>query len=201
MALRDVNERIVEVPFVFEKIAALETGSRILDVGCAESTVSFSLASLGYEVTGIDLHRYPLSHPSLTTVATALEDWDCEEAYFDGIVCLSAIEHFGLGAYGEAEVNDLDVLAMARISGWAKPGAVMVLTVPFGRYRVTELQRIYDMPRLSRLLDGWTIKDIRTALRLEDGAGWAVVQGEREFAGDMEGRHPAVVLVAATRDG
>jgi SAM-dependent methyltransferase len=198
--VRDINERIVEVPFVFETIGILETGARILDVGCAESTVSFSLASLGYDVTGIDLHPYPLRHPNLTSVATPLEEWKCSDAYFDGVVCLSSIEHFGIGAYGEDQSEGLDKVAMEMITRWAKPGAMMALTVPFGPYRVTDVQRVYDLETLNRLLEGWTIKDFRTALRLADGSGWSVVQGDRVFGSDEVDIHPAIVMVAATRD-
>jgi len=197
--LGDINERVVEMPFVFEKMANLKPAARVLDVGCAESIVAFSLASLGYQVTGIDLHPYPFSHPNLTTVVSDIEDWDCPEAYFDGIVCLSSIEHFGLGVYGEGETEGLDVLAMERISRWAKPGALLALTTPFGRYGVDAQQRTYDMPTLNRLLAGWKIEVLQTAIRLEDGTGWQVIDGERSFDDVAESRHPAVILVAAQR--
>ena len=197
--LRDINERIVEVPFVFRTLTKLAVGARVLDVGCAESTVAFSLASLGYEVTGIDLHPYPLPHPNLSMVVSAIEDWDCPDGYFDGIVCLSSIEHFGLGAYGEEETEGLDVFAMERISRWAKPGALLALTTPFGRYGVDAQQRTYDMPTLNRLLAGWKIEVLQTAIRLEDGTGWQVIDGERSFDDVAESRHPAVILVAAQR--
>ena len=197
--LGDINERIVEMPFVFEKMADLALGARILDVGCAESTVAFSLASLGYEVTGIDLHPYPFRHPNLTTVASAVEEWDCPDSYFDGIVCLSSIEHFGLGVYGEEETEGLDILAMERIARWAKPGALLALTTPFGQYQVNAQQRTYDKPALRRLLAGWDIIEIHTAIRLDGGDGWQVVDGERSFDQVAESRHPAVVLVAAQK--
>lgn len=197
--LGEVNERIVEVPYVFEAMAGLDIGSRVLDVGCAESTVAFSLASLGYEVTGIDLHPYPFRHPNLVTVTSAVEDWECPEAYFDAIVCLSSIEHFGLGVYGEDETDGLDILAMERISLWARPGAILALTTPFGQYTVSSQQRTYDMPALNRLLAGWKVDDIHTAIRLEDGSGWMVVDGARSFEDVNDVRHPAVILVTAQR--
>ena len=81
-----------------------EPGSTVLDVGCSESLVPLEFASLGYSVTGIDLRAYPLHHPNLQTFATPLEDWDTD-ATFDVIVCLSSIEHFGLGTYGEEAVD------------------------------------------------------------------------------------------------
>jgi SAM-dependent methyltransferase len=198
--VRAINERIVEVPFVAAIMSRLPVGARILDVGCAESPVSFSLACLGYEVTGIDLHPYPLAHPRLTTVAGALEDWDAPDEQFDGVVCLSSLEHFGLGAYGELESEGLDSIAMQRITRLAKPGATLALTVPFGKYRVTPLQRIYDMPAIKNLLNGWEIRDLRTALRGAAGQ-WQVVEGEADIDDPGEGEHRAVLLLAAEKPG
>ena len=54
-----VNERIVEVPFAMRALAPLDPGARVLDFGSAESTVALSLASLGFEVTALDLSQYP----------------------------------------------------------------------------------------------------------------------------------------------
>lgn len=197
--LGDINERIVEIPFVYEEMSSLKSGARILDVGCAESSVALSLASMGYKVTGIDLQPYPFSHPNLSVVVGPLEEWEGPEKPFDGEVCLSSIEHFGLGVYGEPETEGLDLLAMERLSAWARPGARLALTVPFGRYQVTEQQRIYDLPSLKRLLAGWEIERLQMAIRLEDGSGWRVVEGEDVPEDVSGGRHSAVALVAARR--
>jgi hypothetical protein len=194
-----INERIVEVPFVFERMADLDLGARILDVGCAESMVAFSLASMGYEVTGIDLHPYPFDHPRLTTVVEAVENWEWPDGYFDAIVCLSSIEHFGLGVYGEDEQDGLDVRAMERITRWARPGAVLALTAPFGRYNVGSQQRTYDMPSLTRLLAGWKVESLRIAIRMKRGVGWTVIDGELDFEDADVGEHPAVILVSAEK--
>src|SRR5207249_9786836 len=54
VALANVNERIVEIPYAFRALASIAQGAKVLDVGASESMVSLSLASLGYEVTAID---------------------------------------------------------------------------------------------------------------------------------------------------
>ncbi len=62
----------------------------------------------------------------------AVQDWETDET-FDAVTCLSTIEHIGLGAYGESQSEEgEDVAAMRRIRELAKPGGVLVLTVPYG---------------------------------------------------------------------
>ncbi|MGI8801015.1 MAG: class I SAM-dependent methyltransferase, partial [Solirubrobacteraceae bacterium] len=97
---RQVNERIVEQPFVFAALAELAAPARVLDVGGSESTVALSLAALGHAVTCVDPRGYPIEHPRLRCAACRLDELDPGLARFDAAVALSAIEHFGLGGYG-----------------------------------------------------------------------------------------------------
>lgn len=57
-----VISRIFEYPLIFQNLD-LESG-RMLDVGCCGSKLPIELASLGYEVYGIDVNDYPLTHPN-----------------------------------------------------------------------------------------------------------------------------------------
>lgn len=192
----DVNERIIEMPFALQTISALPHGSTILDVGSSESTLAFSLASLGYQVTGIDLHPYPLEHPNLETIAAPLEDWEGPEGFFDAILCLSSIEHFGLGAYGESPKEGLDVAAMKKLRTLIKPGGLLVFTAPFGRYEVTDFQRTYDSEALLNLLDGWQIDVLWLALQ-RDSTHWELAGGLDQAEAVAGSGKRAVVLLAA----
>jgi len=168
-----MTERSIEVPYVISSVAAAkEQGANVLDVGCSESLIPFELASIGYNVTGIDLREYPLDHPNLTTIATPLEDWDSEET-FDVVVCLSSIEHFGLGTYGEQVTSDrLDHKAMQLLLDKTKPTGVLVMTIPFGETNVTPVQRMYDRADIDELLKGWTIDTFEVAVPAAQG--WVV---------------------------
>lgn len=201
VSVGSVNERIVEVPFALGAVASLDSGSSILDVGCAESHIAYSLASLGFRVTGIDLHPYPLRHANLNTVAAPLQEWQGPAEPFDGVVCLSAIEHFGLGAYGEPDIDpNLDEDAMRRLLDMTRPGGLLVFTAPFGQYRVEDHQRVYDLDALERLLKGWEVEDLRLAARDEKGA-WRVLGGADRASDLTDASLHAVVLISAKKAG
>ncbi len=175
-----VNERIVEQPFTFAALSQLPTGSRILDIGGGESTVAFSLASLGHHVTVIEPQGYPFEHPNLTVFERPFEEFD-RNRDFDAVILLSAIEHFGIGAYRgnpeAAETADLDTMHL--VTEVLQPEGLLVLTTPYGPAAQNELERTYDLDRLQLLLDGWTIQQVSIAHRL-DRLTWTIESNELE---------------------
>ncbi len=103
-----VNERIIEMPFIFSELGARPGKLKILDVGCTNSWLSISLASLGHEVYGVDMRSYSFSHPNL--VFFQGDVLNLKETGFDAVVALSTLEHVGLGAYGEEKGNAIQPL-------------------------------------------------------------------------------------------
>jgi 2-polyprenyl-3-methyl-5-hydroxy-6-metoxy-1,4-benzoquinol methylase len=166
-----VNERIVEVPYAFSALHSLGPGARVLDIGASESLVSLSLATLGYDVTALDPRPNPLSHERLRTVIGRIEDWD-EEAEFDGVLCLSTIEHIGTEAYGQQTTErraDLD--AMQRMRELTRPGGLLVLTTSVGEASADDFHRVYDRKGLDELLAGWNVEDL-TLVQRQDETTW-----------------------------
>jgi hypothetical protein len=188
--LTNVNERIVEIPFAFRALARLPEGAKVLDVGATESTVALSLASLGFEVTALDPRPYPLTHPRLETVVADVGSWQTE-ALFDAVLCLSTLEHIGLGAYGDPRDPKGDWQALDRIRALTAEGGLLLLTVPFGERRVDELERTYDRDALEAILEGWSVDDL-TIARRRDPVTW-------EIGLDGDGDAGAVALVTAHR--
>lgn len=193
----DVNERIVEVPYVFGAIGALPAGSHILDFGATESMVSLSLATLGHDVIAADLRPYPLVHPRLRSLVGPIEQWDGPDRPLDAVVSLSALEHVGLGAYDEAPTDgDLDRAIAERFKRWLRPGGELVLTAPYGIWELGETQRVYDAPHLDALLQGWRIVDRAICVQTAHDR-WERVDGEPP-ASTWEGGTRGVVLLRAT---
>lgn len=159
--LFEVNERIVEVPFVLGVAARLPAGATVVDIGSAESTVALSLATWGHGVTALEPRGYPFDHPLLTNAAQPLEQWqpDCP---VDLVVALSVVEHLGLGAYvggpGSTPADTrADLAALARLRTWLGDGGRVALTVPTGPASRDDFQRVYDRDGLDELVGGWTV--------------------------------------------
>jgi SAM-dependent methyltransferase len=190
--LGSVNERIVEIPYAFRALGALRPPAAILDVGSVESTIPLSLAALGYSVCALDLRPYPYEHPNLEVAVSRLEDFEREPGSFDAILCISTVEHVGLGWYGEApQAADADRRAIERLGELLKPEGLLVLTVPFGRAGVDDVQRTYDETTLDALVEGWRVES-REIVRQRDDRTW--VLGEQQ---DPSAR--AVAMVTAVR--
>jgi hypothetical protein len=182
-----VSERIVEQPYVFTSIASLLGPLRILDVGGSESTVALSLACLGHEVHVVDPRGYRLKHPQLHEHAVRLEELEAD-SQFDVVLALSAVEHFGLGSYGQPIEGDrMDRAALAEIHRRLVPAGLLVLTVPCARdSSCDEFQRTYSLGELSGMLvDDWEVLDLSVAWQ-RDVQTWMLgtrdSQGERGVA-------------------
>lgn len=192
--VRNVNERIVEMPFAFAALSGLERPSRILDIGGSESTIALSLASLGHDVTLVDPRGFPVEHPRLTVQSVVLDDLPEDEEPYDAVLAVSAIEHFGLGAYGLPDSQRrLDMEALTIVRRLLRPGGLLVLTVPFGAPSVDDFQRVYDNDGLDQLIDGWEV--------LERSGGWPTKAtvweaGPLKVPANAPGSHGVAMIVA-----
>lgn len=117
----------------FQNFKALKPAN-IVVVGDNEENVANVLTDNGFDVTGVDLR--PLSQVGFCNHKRIIGDFcdlDIGFGTVDIIICLSALEHFGLAAYGaEKYLIYHDVIAMNCMWNILKPGGVVYLTVPFG---------------------------------------------------------------------
>lgn len=175
-----IHERIVEIPFALASIRELPPDSLILDIGSAESTLSISLACTGYQVISMDIRPYPMKHPRITHVVADVDEWKGPQRPLDAIFCISTLEHLGLNCYGYGSTKPgLDRKAMSLFAQWLKPGGQLVLTVPYGRRAVTELERTYDAELIEHLLVDWEVR--RRALYVRTAPTcWDVLDAEPE---------------------
>lgn len=132
-----VSERIVEMPSVHRLLGqCTRPPATILEIGHVNSALALELASLGYRVTGIDLRRYPFTHPNLVSVQGDFlqQDWGGQQ--FQAVVMVSTLEHLGFNRrYGGSEEADrgLDRLALAKIGRLLTADGCFILTVPYAR--------------------------------------------------------------------
>lgn len=155
------TSRTVEYEFIMKNIAS--KGRRILDVGSTGSLLPLKLAKQGYNVYSIDSRGYHECHPNLTFVKGDILKHLFPDDFFDLVVCVSTIEHIGVGAYGDPQYEGGDKLAVKEFGRILKEGGTLLLTTPFsGEYRVlpwmSSHERIYDYNRLKNLFDGWEVQ-------------------------------------------
>lgn len=98
--------RIMEHPFVFKNVLNLKRG-RMLDVGCAESFLITELATVGFEVHGIDVRLYPVKYPDVFFIEADMCKAPYKDNCFDVVVAVSTIEHIGITTnYWGVSVNE-----------------------------------------------------------------------------------------------
>ena len=171
-----VNERIIEYP---EIVRLLRPHGVVLDIGCVSSRLPIQLASLGYEVHGLDLRDYQFSHPNFYFHRGNIFSWSPQKK-FDAIIFLSTLEHIGLGVYGEeAEADrDADARVILRVRGWLNPGGQLLVTLPYGRARVTSKHRVYDAARLARVFPEAYFRRVRAHYYKRMNGNWMPATAE-----------------------
>ena len=174
-----INERIVDYSFVHQNIGLNEKG-RILDVGCHGSKLVIELASLGYDVYGIDGIEYPLQHPNFTFVLGDICRTPFPDDFFDAVTAVSTIEHIGLGRYEDQTYSDGDKKAINEIKRILKPGGKAIITVPFGKRTVVyrkkiPLHRVYDSQALTGLFSDSGLEIVKIKCIAKRGEMWVPV--------------------------
>jgi SAM-dependent methyltransferase len=113
----------------------IRPGSRLLELGCAETDFLERLHRWdpSLNLVGVDA-RAELGRqrdPGINLFQASAMDRDLfPPDSFDWIVLLGALEHFGLGFYGDPIDEDGDTYTMANVARWLRPGGFVYFDVP-----------------------------------------------------------------------
>lgn len=178
---KDMNERIIEVPWIFSQIDFSRKGT-VLDVGWLESTVSLSLATAGFQVTGIDIRQGALEHPNISARVEDICLTTLKENTFDTVILLSTLEHIGLESmYGSVDKKSSDQKAILSCLRVLKPGGKLLITTPVGATASkNNFMRVYTPTSLRRILKTAKIESMTFFIPNDDRTLWKEVN-EKEL--------------------
>jgi SAM-dependent methyltransferase len=200
-----IDERVVEYPWLFERVAALAHGAapcraldagsvlnhwRVLDRWRAAGFPPVSIVTLGYE-------RFAQVSDDVRYEFADLRLLPYRDEWFTIVLCLSTIEHVGLDnrIYGSAVSAASNPTAearraMAELHRVTARGGTLLLSVPFGARSNRGWFRVLDVADLEQLtsVPGWERKQARFFRATIDG--WRETNaGEAGAAGYNEPSH------------
>ncbi len=150
-----------ECEFAAAQIAALRP-SNLLDIGSYRQFV-VGLAA-GYAVTSLDVRERAPSLPRETVLTGDAKRLPLADASVECIVSLCAIEHFGLGRYGDPFDIDADRTAAAEMRRVLRPGGKLILstTITSGPAVLAfNAHRIYTYDMVHELTSGLRVVEER----------------------------------------
>ncbi len=191
--------RMIEYSFVIGKLASLERG-KVLDVGCVArlNFLPATLASIGWEVYGIDMRQFKFKFPNFHFVLGDITRTDFTDSFFDAVYAVSTLEHLGLsGRYGISKYDpEGDAKAVREIRRILRDGGRLLVTLPYGKEkRQTTLNRVYNRDSLVELFSDWEIQD--KVIYSQDSEGIWVPVVEEEVWG-LERNKEAIALLELT---
>jgi SAM-dependent methyltransferase len=126
-----LNERVAEYPYIFSQLSRYPGIKSVLDIGSAFSLLPIQLATLGYQVTGLDIiDSGDTYHPNFVQIVSDLFDNKLPDNSFDAVVSVSTIEHMGFGVFGDKVIPDADVRAFEIVHRLLKPGGIAIISLP-----------------------------------------------------------------------
>lgn len=130
----------------------------ILDIGSYRKFIIGLTAH--YHVTTIDVRHRKVSNENETVITCDATNLQLPDACHEAAVCLSTIEHFGLGRYGDKIDLNADIKAITEIKRVLKPQGLLILSTGITRGSsmiAFNAHRIYTIENIHELLQGGQI--------------------------------------------
>ena len=159
-----LDARLIEIPWVLSRVR--NTEGRFLDAGSAFNYdfVLSAPALKDKQTTIVTLapEREAFWKLGVSYVFGDLRDLDFRDERFDAVACISTIEHIGMDntMYAEGEVAQRSdpsefILAVKELKRVLKPGGVLYISFPFGRYENHGWFQQFDSELVDTLIDAF----------------------------------------------
>jgi SAM-dependent methyltransferase len=150
------SQRALEYTWVLKHLKLLKPEAIVLDVGCAESLLSYELLARKYRVVGIDIREHYFKNKWILFIKRDILQTGLRSDIFDAIIAISTIEHIGLGAYAQPVFDDEgDIKTMEELYRILKPGGIIFITTPYignEPFHISQFERKYNRERLTKLV-------------------------------------------------
>lgn len=192
------DARVLEYSFVIGKLSVMKKG-RVLDVGCTarQNFLPATLASMGWEVYGIDIREFKLRFPNFHFILEDITNTSFSDNFFDVVCALSTLEHIGLGGRWGITADDPegDAKAVTEVKRILRPNGTFLVTVPYGQRKIVgSLGKVYDKSWLRQLFLNWKNKEEIYYVRNYEGY-WEAVSEEVAALVDNETGEESVALL------
>jgi len=107
------------------------------------------------EIEVLDVRDLHIAIPSISFARADLSAKDFSmNDYCDSLSCLHALEHFGLGRYGDPVDYEGHLIGWTNMSRMVKQGGKFYFSVPIGEQRIEfNAHRVFSLSYLLRLID------------------------------------------------
>ncbi len=188
--------RLVEWQFVLKKLP--NPPAKVIDIGSTTSLFPYKLNSTGYKTFCLDQRSPKSPFPkSIIFYQGNIMDLQIEENSFDGISCISVIEHVGMGKYGDPKSpKGGDTIAVEQMLRILKPGGRLIITTNICR-NTCELdgEVRYGSKRLKELMS--LGKFLEVEYRYFDGRRWLVC--DEAFAFDRDANNFGIAMFVLSK--
>lgn len=142
------SERLVEYEFVARNLVSSKKQAAILDIGSGSSLLAKAIGELGkgkWQVFRIDIAE------SNCDARMDARMTGFRKEVFSQVICISTIEHIGIGINSGDDDEDGDLKTVKEILRILKKGGSAIISVPYGKIKKLNY-RVYDRHALSRLV-------------------------------------------------